>query len=346
MTVLNNSNKKQLILFATLTVIVLVLAVSIVMEKDNNLQKKHIQTVSESKKKTIQRERAVKQSKITTNSNQFIEQEGVFEESNSNNTYVINAIETLKKLSGSTLKADLDTIHQIQQHLLDSAKNNQSVLNLLINEFKANLDNTFVKNSLMQILAEIKDPSTEKLGRELALSKDNNTCLAGLELLGNLQIPSKETLDLAKDIMVSDNSTSEITLAAISALPRMPLPTEENNDLIDNLYKLSKSEDEAVRSASILAIADYAKSSSQLETVLDAFDSDIPDDVISAAMAIERSNIVSDKLKNVLLENLSNENMPWEVRIMAANSLNRFDLNQEEFQTVKEFKSNIPLNAN
>ena len=94
----------------------------------------------------------------------------------------------------------------------------------------------------------------------------------------------------------------------------------------------------AVRSEGIFAITKWAKNEQELENVVKALGSDVEDDRISAAMALENSSIVSDVLKNALLVKMKDKAELMEVRVFVANSLKRFDLSNSESSEYTNFR--------
>ena len=247
-------------------------------------------------------------------------------------------IGALSQLSSAQNPANFSAIGEIQQRLTDSAKQDNKVLAQLISAFEENLDNHAIKQNLFLILAQINDPEVEVLAKDLVRSDDRATRISGLDLLGELKIPSKETWALTKGILADNPDDPEILLSAMHAVPNMPLSDQENGELIGVLSNLTQSDNEAVRSASILSISQWAKDAKQLAPVIQALNSEVTDDKISAAMALEQSSVVDPTLRETLLEKMTDDKELWEVRTMSANALGRFNLNKTNFLMLENFR--------
>ena len=228
-------------------------------------------------------------------------------------------------------------VGRMQQLLLDTSLQDRQALASVVDAFRTNLT-TVVGDRLRSILAEIKDPEVEALGHELVVSLDHGEKIVGLDLLADLGIPNEATLDLTIQTLESSQDNPDVLLAAMNAMPEVPQSRVGTDAIIQVLVDLTRHPDDGVRSASIFEIAKWAKTADQLGPVRTALRSDSVDDRVSAAMALQNSPVVSDALRDELIARMVDKNELWEVRRMAADSLTRFSLDDEQFEQFETFK--------
>lgn len=267
--------------------------------------------------------------------------EGLNEGGNTNTKIekMAEGIDELVRLANADGKYDFKAVGQVKQALLDLAKQDSLALEELLVSYSDNLNNESVQDLLFQVVSQVKDPRVEALAKELALSSDRDERIAGFDLLGALQMPSEENLNLSVQALEQEQNDKELVLSALHAMSPMSLPSEKNEEVIDLLSDLTNNEDEAIRSESLISIASWAKTEADLASVVEALDSESVDDKISAAMALEESNVVGDNLKNTLLRKMQDPKELWEVRAMSANALARFELNTSEFSRLQNFRT-------
>lgn len=226
---------------------------------------------------------------------------------------------------------------KLQQQLLNVSLQGRRALARVMDAFRAD-PTSILGNHLGSILAEIKDPEVEALAHALASSKDRFEKIAGLNLLADLRIPNESSLELTLQVLAASQEDPDVLLSAINAMPVLPQPQIDTEMIIQILEGLTQHGDEAVRSASIFEIAKWAKTAVQLDSVRNALYSASKNDRISAAMAIQESPVVSDVLREDLIARMVDPDELWEIRRMAADSLARFSLNDEQFALFEAFK--------
>jgi hypothetical protein len=64
-------------------------------------------------------------------------------------------------------------------------------------------------------------------------------------------------------------------------------------------------------------------------------------DKLEAALALKESNITDNELKNIFLSTMNNINEDEEVREVAASSLTRYQLNDDEYAVFLKFNREI-----
>lgn len=232
------------------------------------------------------------------------EAEGTFEPSAADEAY-LQVAATIHDLQSALMNepesAERDqAVGRMQQQLLYHSLQDRQALAGVVDAFRSNLT-TAVGDRLRSILAEIKDPEVEALGHELADSLDHREKIVGLDLLADLGIPNEATLDLTIRTLESSHGNPDLLLAAMNAIPEIPQPRVDTGAIIQVLVDLTRHSDDGVRSASIFEIAKWAKTADQLGPVRKALYSDSVDDRVSAAMALQKSPVVSDALRDELI---------------------------------------------
>ncbi|MBU2705038.1 hypothetical protein KCM76_03540 [Zooshikella marina] len=228
-------------------------------------------------------------------------------------------------------------IQSILQSLLENAEQDASALSSIIDNYRLD-PNSEMGTHLQSVLAEIKDPEVEAAAIDLVKSGGLENQIAGLDLLAQLNIPSESTYNLTRDILAA-NDNPEVLMSALNAMPVIPLPAQDAQEAMQQLSTLARSSaDSGVRSASIFKIGQWAKDEHDLSPVVGILQkSNDPDDRISAIMAIQESNVVSDQLRYTLAQLMSNKKELWEVRRMAAESLTRFKMSSKEYAAYQTF---------
>lgn len=229
-------------------------------------------------------------------------------------------------------------IQSMMQALLTKAKANSSTLRGLLDAYSES-PSSHMGNRLQSILAEIQDPEVESLALDMAKSTEPSQKLAGLDLLGRLGIPSEQTFDAASDVIYTNNSSPEIMMAALNALPKLTLPDAEHNKVIQDLSTLVQSnEHEGVRSSSLFSIGKWAKDADDLQVVMTTLSNEgSADSRISAAMALSESSVIDPSLQELFVSRMSDPQELWEIRRMSAESLQRFKLSGEEYAAYQAF---------
>ncbi len=229
-------------------------------------------------------------------------------------------------------------IQSLMQALLTKAQANSSTLRGLIDAYGES-PSSHMGNRLQSILAEIQDPEVESMALNMANSTDPSQKLAGLDLLGRLGIPSEQTFETASSVIYANESSPEIMMAALNALPKMTLPDTEHTKVIQDLSALAQSSDhEGVRSSSLFSIGKWAKDANDLSVVMNTLSNEgSPDSRISAAMALSESTVVDPELQSLFVNRMSDSDELWEIRRMSAESLQRFKLSGEDYAAYQAF---------
>lgn len=232
----------------------------------------------------------------------------------------------------------LAKVQSIMQSLLGKAKSNSDTLRAMIDAYRQNPDSRLGGN-LQSVLAELKDPEVVDAALGLSQSTSTEEQLAGLELLAKLDMPSEEVLQITTGIIATKQAEPDVIMAAVHALPKSGIAPDNQNAILQDLSQLAQSNDNAgVRSASIFKVGELAKDADDLSVVTNMLTANNEtDDRISAAMAIQQSNVVDDQLKQTLINHMSNPEELWEIRRLSAQSLERFKLSEDEYAAYQRF---------
>ena len=232
-----------------------------------------------------------------------------------------------------------DEVQALKQALLDKASVDSLALQSLLGAFST-APGSELGQHLGAVLAEIKDPEVEAMAQQMALSGTPEQMKAGLALLGDLGIASQETLDITRQIVNQPSGDPELLMGAIHAMPVMPLSAQEAASTIGSLARLADSHpNDGVRSNSLFKISDWARDSDDLRPVVQALSLHRPaDDRISAAMALARSTVVDEGLRQTLIGRMTDNDELWEVRQYSATALERFKLSGPDYHLLESFR--------
>lgn len=291
--------------------------------------------------KTSNKHSNQKTAKVVNAQGDIVPEGTFYTDFNENVEVVMLSVQTLPELLAAR---NFKALAKLKQSLLSKVKADSAALDELVLALQDNLQNEDVKEQLLQVLAQVKDPKVEQMAQDLALSSSREDKLTGLNLLGDLNMANDETLNIAVSAL-DDNTDGEMLQAAMRAMPNMQISSEQNGEILSRLNDLAQNKDESVRSESLFAIAKQAKTPEQLKPLMSALNSASIDEQISAAMAIEKSTVTSDELKRSLIAQVSNPQSLPEVRAMSANALTRFSLSSAELDVVAKFKQTQQWNG-
>lgn len=233
-----------------------------------------------------------------------------------------------------------EEINKLQQELADLAQTDQRVLDhlcIVYYENPASQPSQFIR----QVLGTIQDPAVEGLGLALVSEGKRDLVVAGLDLLGELGIPNRNTFVPILELMEVEEIDADVLTKSMQAIRPMPLPRSETERLMARLGELTQHENLGVRIDSLFATARWAKSGASISPVVDALASDNQQERISAAMALKESSVVSDAMGEKLLGIMDDPEEEWFLRRMAFDSLQRFDLSNEDFMAVDKFRDTV-----
>ena len=240
-------------------------------------------------------------------------------------------------LSSKTSIAEQDRLFQLQDELTVNASTDTTLREQLIALVRSDPTHEMARFALNAI-ARLDLQDVIDLAVELAQSADRDTTLAGLNLLSELKPETDQALVVAEQALNTFRYDYEVMVAAIEALPSEEIRTTTGARVLSSLNELISNEDDGVRSASIFAIADRAADSAELASVVQILTSEDPNDRISAALALESSDISTEDLRDPLVSRMIDVDELWEVRRIAADSLVRFNLTEDQKSQLAFFR--------
>jgi len=233
-----------------------------------------------------------------------------------------------------------EDIGKLQQQLMELASHDDRVIKMMCAAFFADqegLQSEFIR----QVLGTQQHPAVEGLGLAMVVDGERQKVLAGLDLLSELGIPNRNTFVPVLQLMENEQDDTEILTKSVQSIRPMPLPPAENARLLARLGQLTTHADQGLRVESLFATARWAKSPEAIAPVVAALSSEHREDRLSAAMALKESTQVSDEMREGLVALMQNTDEEWFLRRMAFDSLQRFELGENDFSAVSQFGESI-----
>jgi hypothetical protein len=239
-------------------------------------------------------------------------------------------------------KVQLNAAAEIEfqlQRLARIAKEDSRVRQTLTETLLEN-PNSEIGVMLLDILAEIKAPEVEHAGHILARKDDPVQMKMGLDLLGRLGMPSPETYEIATKAIDEHPDDPDALMLALHILPNVELSEDQSTQTLRQLSGLvAQNSSEGVRSNSIFKISSLARSAEDLTPVMQALDKNrTRDDRVSAVMALAKSPLMSEAIRQKLVAAIGDTNELWEIRSYAAEALERYKLDENEAALLAAFK--------
>jgi hypothetical protein len=188
------------------------------------------------------------------------------------------------------------------------------------------------------ILDQLARSDVVELGIELAQSSDRSAILKGLDILGQQSSGGVYLLQVTAPLLDQFRSDGEVLVEALHVISTASSDATTNGRVLMSLNELATHEDGSVRSASLFEISRRAHDGNELGIVIRSLQNDDPEDRISAAMALQQTKDTSKTLQDALLMRLTDQKELWEVRRIAADTLNRFSLSEEPASLLAQFR--------
>jgi hypothetical protein len=229
-----------------------------------------------------------------------------------------------------------NTVYELVRNLSQQSVNNPTLQDELIQLVLA-APSSQIANALVESLAPIKSQKIEALGTTLLHAQSNAEKLTGMNILSQQINVNPDNFQTIKSIISENNNDTNMTLAAIEAMPNTML-AKDYSDSLKILSELSQSDQENVRIAAFSALSHRANDMASLQPIVNALKGQ---DKLEAALALKESNITDNELKNIFLSTMNNINEDEEVREVAASSLTRYQLNDDEYAVFLKFNREI-----
>lgn len=228
---------------------------------------------------------------------------------------------------------------EMQAQMRNAALADPAALRKLMQRFDAERDPQ-ARAMLQSVLASLASPEVVAMSTRLAASSDPARRQEAFELLAQLSPDSPEVRNMVLRTLASEQSPAVLS-RAVAALTPTVVAAQEAQNVVTQLDSLTRHADPAVRSQSILQLAQWDKSGG-LESRLGQALSDQAPQVRQAAVAgIAETGIRSETMKNALLNLVRNPQESREVKDGALHALERFSLNQDEYALYRQARSEI-----
>ncbi len=218
---------------------------------------------------------------------------------------------------------------EIQEQLRDAALNDPAAQRDLIRRFEAERDPQ-ARAMLQTVLASVNSPEVLALSTRLAASQDAAEREEGFAMLMRLSPDSPEVRKLVRQALATEQSPAVLS-QAVAALTPGVVANSEAAGVVAQLDQLAQHADPAVRSQSLLQLAQWDKSGQVEGRLSQALNDQSPEVRNAAVAAIGESGIRSDSMKAALLGILANSAERSEVKDGALYALTRFSLSPDEY---------------
>ncbi|MDE1461285.1 HEAT repeat domain-containing protein [Spartinivicinus poritis] len=248
---------------------------------------------------------------------------------------IIDLFAKLESLAGHPTPFAEGLQQQLEAKLLQEIQQNPAALKWAIAKFRSNL-NEIPGQMLGVLLGTIQDPEVEELSLELTGSTVKSEKVAGLELMSRLGIFQEKQRDKILNVINSETDP-EVLGAAIFAMQKHPTSPDDSQLIMDSFQSLSQHPNPELRRRSLIAIADWASSTDQLQPVVTALSDNSVDVRAGAAFALARSRFVNESATSALISTLQDNEEDWAVRELAWQALAEIPMSKEQYQAFKEF---------
>ncbi|MFZ6777638.1 HEAT repeat domain-containing protein [Undibacterium sp. Ji83W] len=164
-----------------------------------------------------------------------------------------------------------------------------------------------IREIIRNLLSGIRSPEVFTLSRQLASSAESEQRIMGLIMLRDLNIYPQEELQLIR-LSLNNEQQAAVILQALAALkpPAVPdapasrIDAKTTKDIISKLQSLTQNADPAVRSQSVLQLAQWDKNDSSLNYFSAALNDPVASVRQTAIFALAQSGTNADAVKQLL----------------------------------------------
>lgn len=229
-----------------------------------------------------------------------------------------------KKVMGSP-----ELVGEVQAQLREAALGDPAARRDLVQRFEAERDPQ-ARAMLMTVLSSIPSSEVMALSTRLATSRDAAQREEGFAMLMRMSPDSPEVRNLVRQALATEQSPAVLS-QAVAALTPGVVASPEAASVVAQLDQLAQHADPAVRSQSLLQLAQWDKSGQVESRLSQALNDQAPEVRNAALAAIGESGIRSDSMKTALLGMLANGAERTEVKDGVLHALTRFSLSPEEY---------------
>ena len=226
-----------------------------------------------------------------------------------------------------------------EQKMRLHAESDPSYLRNLIQRYESER-NPEMKEAIKSVLATVQKPEALAFFTRLANSGDPAKRKEGYAMLQQMAPDSPELRNVLKQALAGEQSP-EILAQAIAALRPTVVDPAESSAIVSQLTGLTQHADPAVRSQSVLQLAQWDKSGANQERLTQALADPAPEVRQSAIFAIAQSGTRSTQAKSALLDMINSPAETKEVKSSALQVLERFSLSSEEYARYAQMRAQL-----
>lgn len=228
-----------------------------------------------------------------------------------------------------------------EQHLREMAQKDPIYLRNLIQRYEAE-HKPEVKEMIKSVLASIPKPEVLAFFTRLANSSNPVQRKEGYAMLQQMAPDSAEMRNLLVQALTTEQSPENL-VQAVAALQPAAVDPREANAIISQLGILAQHADPAVRSQSILQLAQWDKTGASHNRLTQAL-ADPAQEVRQAAIfAIAQSGVRNDDVKLALLNVINSASESRATKGSALQVLERFQLSKDEYDRYMQMRAQSGL---
>lgn len=227
-----------------------------------------------------------------------------------------------------------------QDKLRKMAMSDPAVMKNLLARYGREID-PGTKEVLREVLSTIDKPEVLAFSKELATSGDAAQRREGLAMLQNFPSDSQEVRDVLKQTLATEKTPGVLVQAMKALRPDSSVAPAESQAIVTQLQGLTQNPDPAVRSQSVLELAQWDKTGVSQASLSQALSDPSPEVRQAAIFAVAQAGVQSDSTKAALMNMATNVNESKDVRGSALQVLQQFKLNQNEMATLSQARSSV-----
>ncbi|MFZ6712808.1 HEAT repeat domain-containing protein [Undibacterium sp. TC9W] len=197
-----------------------------------------------------------------------------------------------------------------------------------------------IRETIRNLLSGIRSPEVFALSRQLVSSTESEQRIAGLIMLRDLDIYPQEERELIR-LSLNNEQQAAVILQALTALkPPTPeaadIPTDNGidiqtrKDIINQLQNLTHNTDPAVRSQSVLQLAQWDKNDSSLSYFSAALNDPVASVRQTAIFALAQSGTNADTVKQLLNKLINNAGETTQLKASAQQVMDALKADREK----------------
>lgn len=228
-----------------------------------------------------------------------------------------------------------------EQKMRERAEADPAFLRSLIQRYETE-SRPEMREMIKSVLASVQKPEALAFFTRLANSGDPAQRKQGYAMLQQMAPDSPEMRNLLKQALASEQSP-DLLAQAVAALRPSAVDPAESAAIMAQLGNLAQHADAAVRSQSVLQLAQWDKTGASQGRLAQALADPAPEVRQAAIFAVAQSGARNDALKSALMGIINNGAESKEVRGSALQVLERFPLSKEEYTRYMQARAQAGL---